>query len=115
LKRLGIDAEHKPVNDILVNGKKISGGAQARSADAVLQHGSLILDVNDDVVKKYLKDKKKRSYDGLTSMKECLGHIPSRNDVRNAIVAGFTEAFGPVTEGELTDIEIRTIDETFRR
>jgi lipoate-protein ligase A len=105
LKRLGMDAEHKPVNDILVRGRKISGGAQARNKNAVLQHGSLILNVNDDTIKKYLIDKKKRSYDGLTSMKECLGRVPSRNDICAALVSGFSETFGPTTYGELTDAE----------
>ena len=105
LKRLGVNGEHKPVNDILVNGRKISGGAQARSRNAVLQHGSIILDVDNDAISSSLIDTKKRSYDGLTSVKECLGHIPPRNDIADALMYGFSEVFGPIEKGCLTDKE----------
>jgi len=110
LKALGIDGEHKPVNDILVNGKKISGGAQARTADAVLQHGSIILDVDDSVVRSSLIDRKKRSYDGLTSVRECLGYLPSRDDFSKALMSGFSGTFGPISEGKLTDAEIKEME-----
>jgi len=105
LKKMGVNCEHKPVNDILVNGRKISGGAQARNKNAVLQHGSIILDVDEDVVSSSLIDTKKRSYDGLTSVKECLGHIPSRNYIADALIRGFSEVFGPIEKGCLTDKE----------
>lgn len=110
LRTLGIDGVHKPVNDILVNGKKISGGAQARSGDAVLQHGSIILDVDDGVVRSSLTDNKKRSYDGLTSVKEVLGYIPSREDISKAMISGFSEVFGPIARGSLTKNEIGDIE-----
>lgn len=110
LRILGVDAEHKPINDILVSGKKISGGAQARTADAVLQHGSLILDVDDEVVRRSLRDNKKRTYDGLTSVRECLGRIPSRDAISDAMMTGFSEVFGPITKGELTVSESRAIE-----
>jgi lipoate-protein ligase A len=102
LRDLGIDGVHKPVNDILVNGKKISGGAQARKGNAVLQHGSIILDVDDSVVRSSLIDGKKRSYGGLTSMMECLGRIPSRDAIADAFMSGFSEAFGPIARGSLS-------------
>lgn len=48
LESLGIEAEFKPVNDILVKGKKISGSAQTRRGGILLQHGTLLygLDIN---------------------------------------------------------------------
>ena len=110
LKELGINGVHKPVNDILVNGKKISGGAQARNKHAVLQHGSIILDVDDGIVMSVLKDGKKRSYGGLTSVRECLGYVPSRDSISKAIVSGFSKTFGRIAEGELTDREMRGIE-----
>jgi len=113
LSILGIESEYKPVNDILVNGKKISGGAQARTANAILQHGSLILDINDDVVRLSLKDSKKRAYDGLTSMKECLGRIPSRDEIADAIIAGFSDHFGYIRKECLTDAERIMINRSF--
>jgi lipoate-protein ligase A len=102
---LGIEAVHKPVNDVLVNGRKISGGAQARSKSAVLQHGSLILDVDESVVSSSLKQVKSRPYDGLTSIKECLGRVPSRDAISDAIMNGFSETFGHIRRAELTGTE----------
>jgi len=110
LKKLGVDGVHKPINDVLVNGKKISGGAQARTFNAVLQHGSIILDVDDDVVRSSLIDTKERSYKGLTSVKECLGYIPKRDDIANAIISGFSEVFGEIKKGTLTKKEADDIE-----
>ena len=113
LKRLGIDGIHKPVNDILVNNKKISGGAQARNRYAVLQHGSIILDVDDSIVRASLTDNKKRSYDGLTSIKECLGYIPPRDAIVDALASGFSDVFGPVEKDGLSGEEEERIRSSF--
>ncbi|MCL2607442.1 MAG: lipoate--protein ligase family protein [Methanomassiliicoccaceae archaeon] len=110
LRALGITAEHKPVNDILVSGRKISGGAQARSGSAILQHGSIILDIDENVVASSLVNNKKRSYDGLTSIKECLGYIPSRKVIADALISGFSETFERPDEGELSEKEISDIE-----
>jgi lipoate-protein ligase A len=105
LKRLGIDGVHKPVNDVLVNGKKISGGAQARTRNAILQHGSIILDADHDAMASSLIRTKERSYDGMTSVRECLGFVPKRNEIADALKSGFGEVFGPVVNGKLTEKE----------
>ena len=114
LKKLGVDGVHKPINDVLVNGKKISGGAQARTSNAVLQHGSIVLDVDDNVVRSSLIDTKERSYKGLTSVKECLGYIPKRDDIANAIISGFSEVFGEIKKGALTKKEADDIESISR-
>ncbi len=46
LAPLGIRAEFKPINDITVGGKKISGNAQTRRGGVLLQHGTLLYDVD---------------------------------------------------------------------
>jgi len=46
LNSLGLKAEFKPINDILVNGKKISGNAQTRKNGVILQHGTILLSVD---------------------------------------------------------------------
>jgi lipoate-protein ligase A len=45
LKKLGIEATYKPVNDVLVGGRKISGSAQRRRR-ILLQHGTLLMDAD---------------------------------------------------------------------
>ncbi len=46
LQELGLEGEFQPVNDILVNGKKVSGSAQTRRNGVVLQHGTVLWEVN---------------------------------------------------------------------
>jgi len=43
---LGIEGTFQPINDILVDGKKISGNAQARKQGVLLQHGTILYLVN---------------------------------------------------------------------
>jgi len=42
LEHIGITAEFRPINDILVDNKKISGSAQTRRRGVLLQHGTLL-------------------------------------------------------------------------
>ena len=110
-KKLGIDAVHKPINDILCNGRKISGSAQYRDGGSVMQHGSIIISVNNDAVDKHLVSRK-RSYDGLISMEDVLGYVPERRDIVNAIVSAFGEVFSwNMVQGELTADEKERIKE----
>jgi len=46
LKFLGIDGTFEPINDVLVNGKKISGSAQSRRKGIFVQHGTLIYELD---------------------------------------------------------------------
>lgn len=43
---LGIPAEFKPINDIIAYGKKISGSAQTRRKGVLLQHGTVLYDLD---------------------------------------------------------------------
>jgi lipoate---protein ligase len=55
INRLGFDASFVPLNDIVVNGKKVSGSAQTRRKGALLQHGTLLLGVDVDKMFSILK------------------------------------------------------------
>src|SRR5208283_2072423 len=48
LALIGIKSEFKPINDIIVNGKKISGNAQTRRNGVLLQHGTILYSVDLD-------------------------------------------------------------------
>jgi lipoate---protein ligase len=43
---MGIPASFVPINDIIVEGKKISGNAQTRKRGALLQHGTVLYDID---------------------------------------------------------------------
>ena len=55
LRLLGIPAEFKPINDIVVHGKKISGNAQTRRMHVILQHGTILRKVDPELMFRVLK------------------------------------------------------------
>ncbi|MFT4307985.1 MAG: biotin/lipoate A/B protein ligase family protein [Candidatus Woesearchaeota archaeon] len=63
LKSLGIDAEFAGINDITVAGKKISGNAQTRIHGAILQHGTILVDFNPQLMARYLRFSKAKLSD----------------------------------------------------
>lgn len=112
LDDLGIDAQYKPINDVLVNNLKISGSAQFRDGGSILQHGSLIVRLNAAEVERHLIDRKKRSYDGLTSISEILGRTPDRKEIVAVLIKGFSEALdADIVPGSLTPEEEERINE----
>ncbi len=105
LKELGIEASFKPLNDVAVMGRKISGSAQARrfrETWALLQHGTLLVSTDLDVMERVLKplsDKlarygAKRIRDAVIRIVDVLGSAPPRHRVAEAVVAGFERALG---------------------
>ncbi len=104
LNILGLDARFKEPNDVLVDGKKISGCAEARQFGTVLHQGTLIVGKPDRKKMKRLLEGSKP--DELTSLEEVLGRNEmARDTVLDAMKKGFGKAFGPLKEGKLTNRE----------
>ena len=55
LDRLGYSAKYVPLNDIVVDNKKVSGNAQTRKNNMLLQHGTILLDVDVEKMFSMLK------------------------------------------------------------
>ena len=55
LEYLGIEGEFKPINDVNVGGKKVSGNAMTRRHGCVLQHGTTLLDLDVNLMFTILK------------------------------------------------------------
>ncbi len=123
-KRLGLDAEFKPINDILVNGRKISGNAQTRRFGGVLQHGTLLCDVNPRLMFTLLKVPNEKIRDKLiqgveervTSIRGEMGWSEaamarSKDGVIEAMVAGFEKVLDiQLMPGTLSEEELRLAD-----
>jgi lipoate-protein ligase A len=94
LKTLGLMAEHKPPNDIVIEGRKVSGSAQTRKRGMVLVHGTLLMDTDLDRLIRILlprPDKRTRTREEMTSLKDELGKTVEMNDVKKALVEAFSE------------------------
>jgi len=102
LEELNVEAVFAPLNDIVVNGKKISGNAQTRRQGNVLQHGTLLLEVGVDKMFSLLKvpDEKMKGKivedvkQRVTSLEMETGREYSFRDVAEAMQNGFEKEFG---------------------
>jgi len=97
LKSLGIQAEFRPVNDILVNDKKISGSAQTRRGGILLQHGTLLYSLDLKTMFSVLNVSKQKITDKMIkSAKERVTCVQmhcnaGKMEVYEALVGAFTE------------------------
>ncbi len=78
--------------EILVHGRKIIGSAQRRLSGAFLQHGSVLLDYDPTREAEVIPGG--CSGDVVTSIRQELGREVTREEVKQAIVKGFSEALG---------------------
>ena len=98
LKYLGLNAKFSPLNDIVVNQKKISGSAQTRRYGNLLQHGTLLINVDLgkmfsllNVSKKKIEDKNiKNASKRVTCLREEIGEI-EEEEIIDALKKGFEE------------------------
>lgn len=110
LKNLGIESEFVPINDILINGKKISGNAQTRRNNVLLQHGTILYDVDVGRMFSVLKVPDEKIRDKIIkSVEERVTRVidykkVTREQTYDALLKGFTEgkdySFGELTEKE---------------
>lgn len=76
LKRLNIRADLRGRNDILLDGRKVSGIAQSVSKKRVLNHGTLMFDVDLDILENSLYVKKdKLKSKGIKSVRSRVANI----------------------------------------
>ncbi len=115
---LGVEAKFSPLNDIVVNGKKISGSAQTRRHGNVLQHGTILLDLNAELMFSLLNVSAKKIEDKgidkaskrVTCLREEAGKV-SEEELINALVKGFEDGFGiKLAEGKMDGEEVSRID-----
>jgi lipoate-protein ligase A len=111
LKQLDIESRYVPINDIIVDKRKISGNAQTRKMKTVLQHGTILIDVdiekmfsllkvpNEKIKDKLISDVKQR----VTSIKHVLGRNIGFKEIADAMKTGFEEEFNvKLNQGSLT-------------
>lgn len=115
LHQLGIESDYVPINDIVTGGRKISGNAQTRKFKTVLQHGTILMDVDVDKMFSLLKVPNEKIKDKLiadvkqrvTSIQHRLGKKVSFKEVASAMKIGFEEEFHvELIEGRLSKEEL---------
>jgi lipoate-protein ligase A len=97
----GMNAAFRPINDVTVDNKKISGNAQTRWEGKLLQNGTLLLDFDieemlriSNIPKEKFMDKKIASVrEGLTWIDRELGKQLDMEEVKDVMKKKFEERF----------------------
>jgi lipoate-protein ligase A len=124
LNKIGVPAKLQGRNDIVIDGKKISGTAQRIYGGRLLHHGTLLFDSNLEVLQNVLNvDPSKIASKGISSVRSRVTnikeHLPEGKfaDIQafwKALVNAFAEE-DEITPYQLTDqmlAEIKTLQET---
>ena len=121
-RRIGLPAEFKPINDVLVNSRKIAGTGVAEIGECVVFVGNLIADFNFGLMSRVLKvpdekfrDKvKKTMEENMTTIKRELGPQAEAWDnarLNDILAEEFAKVLGPLTPRQV-DRELRNkVDE----
>ena len=116
LSEIGIKAVFSPINDIIVNGRKISGNAQTRRDGILLQHGTLLFKVDVDKMFSLLNVGKEKIADKLiSSVKKRVTSVSDEVDVDfDSVCSALENSFSQRYElevGDYSEEEIRRAKE----
>jgi lipoate---protein ligase len=108
-RQYGVPAEYKPVNDIVTNGRKISGTGAAQVDDMLILVGNFIQDFNYEMMSKCLRvpDEKfrdkvhKTMYENLTTFKRETGSTPANADLAATLTLLYKPLLGELLEKPL--------------
>jgi lipoate---protein ligase len=117
LKKLGVNAELSGRNDLLADGKKISGNAQFSTKGRMFSHGTLLFDSKIDHVVSALNVRAdKIESKGIKSIRSRVANIREHlkedmdmDEFRKILLAYLFEGFDTIPKYELTESDWRQI------
>jgi lipoate-protein ligase A len=119
-RRLGVSAEFKPLNDVVVGGRKISGNGAGMHESASILVGNVILDLDYDLMAQVLRvpdekfrDKMAKSMrEWVTTLRRELGKPPSVEEIKETYAAAFQDILEvELVQEEPTEEEWRIFEE----
>jgi lipoate---protein ligase len=118
-RQFGVPAEYKPVNDIVTNGRKISGTGAAQVEDMLILVGNFIQDFNYEMMSKCLRvpDEKfrdkvhKTMYENLTTFLRETGSIPANADLAADLARRYTPLLSEMIQKPLDEELTQKADE----
>ncbi len=120
----GLNAEYKPPNDVLVNGKKASGNGAALMHGSMVLIGNVIMEFNAEEAARVLRvpDEKLRAKlvssikEWVTDLRRELGFVPDRSEVKEKLVRCFEKTLGVrLVESDLSEEEKGELDKIKKR
>jgi lipoate-protein ligase A len=121
ISRFGVAASYRPLNDVEVSGRKISGSAQLRRRGSVLQHGTVLVDTDLETMDAVLKVDRAKNPDMLrpsqriVTLANLLPSPPEMGDVKSKIEAELERALSvKFHQEELTSSERVAVENLVR-
>ena len=119
VQKLGVEAYRSGRNDLLIDERKFSGHAYYRGKKNSFHHGTIMVDVNQNALSRYLnvsplklKDKSVPSVRSrVINLRECLPEL-TLDELKVALYEAFEEVYElKIEEKELVDFESNEYDE----
>ncbi|MBR7033147.1 MAG: lipoate--protein ligase [Clostridia bacterium] len=119
LRRMGVPAEISGRNDMLLDGKKISGNAQFKLGGKTVHHGSLLFDTDLDMMERASRPPEykitsksiKSVRDRVTNIKKAAGLDMTAERFADELVRRIAEVSGGMERYELTAEDRKRIEE----
>jgi lipoate---protein ligase len=122
LKSLGVRAEFQPINDIQVDGKKVSGAAGSVRWGTIFHHGCILVASDLAILGRVLNVPKQKLADRhvasvqkrVTTVRDELQKDVTTREVRDAIVRGIEKEYKvKLEEGGLSNSEMSIVKELY--
>lgn len=115
LGELGLEGKFSPINDVLIGEKKVSGSAQTRRGEYVLQHGTFMYSTDIEqlfsvlnVSKTKIADKMLASIkDRVITVEQALEREVDMDEIITAMEKGFGDVFGDFEKSDLGEDELK--------
>ena len=109
LERFRMKGRFVPINDIIVDDRKISGNGGGEIGDCKVLIGNLLLDFDHEGMASILNVPNKRfreriyrsMQNNLTTIRAQLGYIPQVQEIRETLVLEYEKLVGPLEHAEL--------------
>jgi lipoate-protein ligase A len=109
LEQFGLKGRFVPINDLLVNDRKISGNGGGEIGECKVLIGNLLLDFDYDVMASIMNvpndEFRKRALasmkENMTTLKDLLKMVPPVEDLKKALISEYEELVGPLEPAEL--------------
>ncbi len=114
-KHYGLPAEYKPVNDVVIAGRKASGNAAKSLGDCILLVGNVIQDFDAKTAARVIRTSSEKYRDKvassmedyMTSLAKELGEAPPKDEIKEHYLQAYRDMGFDLVEGTLSSEEKR--------
>jgi lipoate-protein ligase A len=101
IARLGLPARYRPESEVEISGRKVCGMSGYSEADTITYQGTVLIDTDLRVMGRYLcfpantlRGVEQELSTRMANLRDFLGRLPNKDDLRASIANGFVRALG---------------------